>query len=119
MLWMHSLGGDIKQTVFPPDNRSIAACCDDGTISIFDAKTGILRMRLQGYGDKAWTIAFSSDGKQLASGSADNSVIIWDLQTGDAIGKPLTGHSRTVTSVAYSPDGRSIASHSWDGEIWI
>jgi WD40 repeat protein len=51
------------------------------------------------------------------SGSWDNTIRLWDAETGDAIGEPLEGHSRSVYSVAFSPDGSRIVSGSWDKTI--
>ncbi|KLO13563.1 hypothetical protein SCHPADRAFT_852271 [Schizopora paradoxa] len=50
-------------------------------------------------------VAYSPDGRYIVSGSWDNTVRVWDAQTGAQKGEPLTGHPSTVTSVAYSPDG--------------
>ena len=117
MLWVATLGGTVWQVVFSPDDQTIAACSRDHTITIFDAKTGVLETKLRGHTDGVRSIAFSPNGIRLASGSADRSVFIWDLKTGDIVGKPLNGHSGEVTSVVYSPDGRFIASRSQVSEI--
>ena len=61
------------------------------------------------------TIAFSPDGRILASGN-DNSVILWDVQRRQRLGR-LTGHTDTVLSVAFSPDGRILASSSDDKTV--
>ena len=67
--------------------------------------------------DQVTSVAFSPDGKTLASGSADHTVQLWDLVTGRPIGSPLTSQSNQVTSVAFSPDGKTLASGSTDGTV--
>ncbi len=60
------------------------------------------------------SVAFSSDAKRIVSGSADNTLRLWDVTTGQPIGPPLQGHTDGVRSVAFSPDGKSIVSGSAD-----
>jgi WD40 repeat protein len=62
-------------------------------------------------------VVFSPDGKRLVSASKDNSVKVWDAQTGQEL---LTlKHIDNVTSVAYSPDGKRLASASWDNTLKV
>ncbi|KAF7364767.1 hypothetical protein MVEN_00346600 [Mycena venus] len=64
-------------------------------------------------------IAVSSDGAHIASGSEDTTICVWDARTGEAIMKPIQGHTNTVHSVAFSPDGVHIASGSNDHTICV
>ncbi|CAE7154799.1 unnamed protein product [Rhizoctonia solani] len=63
------------------------------------------------------SVAFSPDGKSVASGSWDKTVWMWDAQSSSSIGEPLRGHSDWVHSVSYSPFGDLIASGSRDATI--
>jgi WD40 repeat protein/uncharacterized caspase-like protein len=69
-----------------------------------------------GHSNNVSTVAFSPDGKTLASGSWDNTIKLWEVATGQEL-RTLTGHSSYVTAVAFSPDGKMLASGSWDKTI--
>jgi DNA-binding beta-propeller fold protein YncE len=66
---------------------------------------------LGGHGDYVLTVAFSPDGRRVATGSMDNTVILWNTETGQLI-RTLTGHTKYIDIVAFSPDGTRIASAS-------
>ncbi|KAJ5992489.1 hypothetical protein N7451_008213 [Penicillium sp. IBT 35674x] len=71
---------------------------------------------LEGHSDSVTSVAFSPNGRLLASGSHDDTVRLWNTATG-ALMETLDDHSVSVWSVAFSPDGRLLASGSHDGTV--
>jgi serine/threonine protein kinase/Tol biopolymer transport system component len=69
-----------------------------------------------GNAGEVYSVAFSPDGKTLASGSRDQTIKLWGVSTGKCT-TSLTGHTRVVHSVAFSPDGKTLASGSRDQTI--
>jgi len=79
-----------------------------------------LQRIIRGYDDGVISVAFSPDGKRIASGSWDKTICVWDAETGLQLGSPFTlGHTDSVWSVAFAPDGKRIASGSQDKTICL
>jgi GTPase SAR1 family protein len=85
---------------------------------------GVLVARLTGHTARVYSLAWSPDGRFLASGSGDNTIRIWDLESWQT-GQVLTTHTRPVYAVAWSPSGQELASASkdrvlglWDTSAW-
>ena len=72
---------------------------------------------LHGHTDAVRSVVWSPNGKTLASGSWDSTIILWDLTTRKPLGPPLTGHTNAVYTLAWSSDGKILASGSWDSTI--
>ncbi|CAG7849907.1 SubName: Full=Uncharacterized protein {ECO:0000313/EMBL:CCA70337.1} [Serendipita indica DSM 11827] len=69
---------------------------------------------LRGHQGDVNAVAFSPDGSRIVSGSDDNTIRVWDTDTGQSLGEPLQGHEDSVVAVAFSPDGSQIVSGSLD-----
>lgn len=100
----------------------------DPSVWLWDLRSRAQIRALTGHQDWVWSAAISPDGRYAATGSgpislptnrtADTTVRLWDLQTGEQI-RIFEGHTNTVNMVAFSPDGQTIASASWDGTVWL
>ena len=88
----------------------------DHTVKLWDAATGREVRTLRGHTAAVLGVAYSPDGRTLASAGDDRTVRIWDAATGQEV-RTLRGHTASVMSVAYSPDGRTLASASDDRTV--
>src|SRR5271166_5546107 len=70
----------------------------------------------KGHTGLVYSVAFSPDGKVLATGSFDSTVKLWDFASKKEL-QTLKGHTLPVYSVAWSPDGKLLASGSQDKTI--
>jgi WD40 repeat protein len=91
----------------------------DGTLRLWDLKTGGTLCTLQGHTKVVTAVAVLADGSRALSGSWDNTLRLWDLGTG-AILRTLEGHTNWVTAVAMEADGNRAVSGSWDNilRLW-
>jgi WD40 repeat protein len=72
---------------------------------------------MEGHTHSVNHVMFSPDGKKLASGSKDNTVRLWDGETGQTLGSALKGHTGPVSHIMFSPDGKKLVSGSWDKTV--
>jgi len=88
----------------------------DKTVILWDVESRKPLATLEGHKDAVNSVAFSADGKRLASSSDDQTVILWDVDSRKPLAT-LEGHEERVTSVAFSPDGTRLASASDDRSV--
>jgi len=75
-------------------------------------------MVLKGHGGSVFCIAVTPDGKTVVSGSQDQTLKVWDLETGQCRAT-FKGHTKQVPGVAITPDGKTVVSSSWDKTLKV
>ena len=75
--------------------------------------------QLQAHEDTVVALAYSPDGRTLASASLDETIRVWDVGSGKQAADALMGHTNDVNSVVYSPNGQRIVSGSTDGTVRV
>jgi WD40 repeat protein/serine/threonine protein kinase len=121
----HGCGQYVFSLAYSPNGQYIAVGTNKGDIQILDVSPDGLRKKdiqvqtLRGHTDGVLSVRFSPDGRQLLSGSYDNTARLWDVATGAEL-QSLKGHSWWVWSAEFSPDGNRIVTAGQDGKaiVW-
>ena len=113
----------VGSATFSPDGKHIATASQNGSVRLWDAKTGQPLLTFKGHTGFVNGIVYSSDGKRIAATSATSgfgfTARVWDATTGEEL-LTLSGHTDFVRSVAFSPDGTRLVTTSADGsaKVW-
>jgi WD40 repeat protein len=115
-----SVLGAVNDLRFSPDGKLLAVAGGQpsakGDLRLFQVAGWKLLATLPGHEDVVFSVAFSPDGKRLASASFDKTVRLWDV-AGRKLERTLTGHSDFVYAVAFSPDGKWLVSAGKDRSV--
>jgi eukaryotic-like serine/threonine-protein kinase len=101
--------GSVRGVAFSPDGKRIATAHDDGTVGIYDARTGREVRSLVGHIGSVSSVTFDGAGHRIITGGFDRTVRVWDADTGEPK-FVLRGHTRPVLSVAFRPGTDQVAS---------
>uniref|UniRef100_A0AC35GHJ4 NLE domain-containing protein n=1 Tax=Panagrolaimus sp. PS1159 TaxID=55785 RepID=A0AC35GHJ4_9BILA len=109
---------------FSPDGQYLASGSGDKTVRLWDLHTELPKTTCKGHTHWVLCIAWTPNGKKLASACKNGEICLWDPNTGNQIGKKLTGHKQWITSLAWAPlhsdpTCKFLASAGKDGNIRI
>jgi hypothetical protein len=117
---IRDIPGPVQALAFSRDGRRVALGAGlparSGVVRICSVPDGTLIHDFSGHDDVVSAVSLRPDGAQLASGSFDHTVRLWDLGLGRPAGV-FRGHSDFVHAVAYTPDGRALLTASKDRTI--
>lgn len=119
--YLDGITGAVHDLELSPDGKQLAVAggepSQSGTVQLYSAvEPGRPVLKLAGHSDVVYAVAWSADGKRLATGSFDKTVKVWDLPSGNAA-LTLKDHTDAVLAVAFTPDGKTLASGGRDHSI--
>ena len=89
-----------------PNGTTVASGSSDGTVRLWDVKTGEVVGKWRGHTDTVWQVCWSPDGERVAIRYSDRTVRFWDIESRKCA---LLRIKMTTCTMAYSPDGKNIA----------
>lgn len=114
---MPALSELINDAAFSPDGQLVGVVNWDSTVRILDVEAGTVEKELHGQEGGSSSCSFSHDGKYFASGSTNQSIVLWDVATGQ-IARRITMPT-SAYRVEFSRNGKYLAAGMYDGSIGI
>ena len=89
-----------------------------GDVKIWDPADGKLKLSLDGHASTVWAVAFSPDGKTMATAAYDGTIKLWDMPEGKPKSE-LKKHKHWARALAFTPDGKQLVSGSEDTNVIV
>lgn len=102
--------GSVRSVAFSPDGSRIVSASDDGTIRIWEAKSGKEVRKLEGHSNWVRSVAFSPDSSRIVSASDDRTIRIWEAASGTCLKAINVGTS--VTYISFNGTSRRLITNA-------
>ena len=129
IVWEASSGRVFKKLFRPDVALTAIACHPKNDLMVTGQWSGAMDLRIRtsaervvrfaGHQETVTAAAFTPDGKSLVSSSADDTTIVWDVETGDELLTLEQGNEYDVTCLDVSPDGKRIATGDGDNNVTL
>ncbi len=106
----------VEGVAYSPDGKWIAAAEASGSVSLWEAKTGLRRHMLRGNGNRVWGVAFSPDGKTLAGAADNRTARLWDISSRD-LPDSLPKQPEPISSISFSADSQILSTTTGSSPI--
>lgn len=113
--YLGKYGYGIASIAYSPNGAYLACVNDNSTVMLWHKGRAFIG-RLSGHKGLIWSIAFSRDSQSIATGGYDNTIRLWDIESGNHLAT-YEGHTEAVRCIAISPDDRILASGSEDNSV--
>jgi WD40 repeat protein len=117
LAWQHDVGIATRAVAVSPVDELLAAGCDDGTVQLVSLDSRSART-IRAHHDVVQAVAFSGDGRWLASGGLDGRVLLYDPETKE-LSKELVSGGSGVLALSFLPGAKQLAAAQRDGKVRI
>lgn len=108
----------VQAVAWSPESDHIVSAAWDGSVQVWEATTGIVRVHYHGHTNRVYGLAWCPDGRRIASAGFDRTVQVWEATTGERSAL-YRGHAGIVRCLAWHPNGQRIASAGDDGSVQV
>ncbi|HYC88046.1 MAG TPA: caspase family protein [Thermoanaerobaculia bacterium] len=115
----HTIGFELRAVAFSPDGRVLLTASGDGTVKLWNVKSGAALRTLSAHAGQVLDAIFSRDGRFILTAGGDGTAKLWNASTGAEV-RTFAGHTGPVNAAVFSCDAKLVLTASGDGtaRLW-